>query len=365
MKANEHLQGGRSGAAGEQVSVLLIADPGEPAALAERIAEYLPERLGSPDRDERRWTTCVRRKPYLPDEQADFADIIDTVDPSSEEEDIVVYLTDLPRREDTLPVVADVSADHKFALISVAGVGGIHIERRVRTITELAIAHILGEPALMPPGAARRFRSAQVEDGIRYFAPSGLRRLRLLSGMVRANRPWRLVTGLSKVLVGAFATGAIALATNTIWLFADTMGPWRMSVAMILSIVAIILWLILDHELWERPKSPAERDRSVLYNTATVVTLVIGVVVLHVALFCLLLFTACLTLPSELLSSVLGHGVNFSDYLTLTWLLASIATIGGALGSGLEDDAAVKEAAYGVRQRQRIEETRSRSNEAR
>lgn len=365
VKANEHLQGGRSGAAGEQVSVLLIADPGEPAALAERIAEYLPERLGSPDRDERRWTTCVRRKPYLPDEQADFADIIDTVDPSSEEEDIVVYLTDLPRREDTLPVVADVSADHKFALISVAGVGGIHIERRVRTITELAIAHILGEPALMPPGAARRFRSAQVEDGIRYFAPSGLRRLRLLSGMVRANRPWRLVTGLSKVLVGAFATGAIALATNTIWLFADTMGPWRMSVAMILSIVAIILWLILDHELWERPKSPAERDRSVLYNTATVVTLVIGVVVLHVALFCLLLFTACLTLPSELLSSVLGHGVNFSDYLTLTWLLASIATIGGALGSGLEDDAAVKEAAYGVRQRQRIEETRSRSNEAR
>ncbi|MDV7085973.1 hypothetical protein [Rhodococcus opacus] len=363
MKANEQLQG-QSGAAGEQASVLLIADPGKPAALAERVAEYLPQRLRSRDRLERRWTTCVRRKPYLPDEQADFAEVIDTVDPSSEEEDIVVYLTDLPRREDTLPVVADVSADHLFALISVAGVGGVNIERRVRTVTELAIARILGEPELTTPGAARRFPCVQMEDGIRYFAPSGLRRLRLLSGMVRANRPWRLVTGLSKVLVGAFATGAIALATNTIWLFADTMGPWRMSAATILSIVAMILWLILDHELWERPKSPEERDRTVLYNTATVATLVIGVVVLHVALFCLLLFTACLTLPPELLSRILGHGVNFSDYLTLTWLLASIATIGGALGSGLEDDAAVKEAAYGVRQRQRIEETQSQSKEA-
>ncbi|MFC9763403.1 hypothetical protein [Rhodococcus jostii] len=364
MTANEHLQGGQTGAASEQVSVLLIADPGKPAALAERVAGYLPERLRSRDRPERQWTTCVRSKPYLSHEQADFADVIDAVDPSSEGEDIVVYLTDLPRREDTLPVVADVSADHLFALISVAGVGGVHIERRVRTVTELAIARILGEPELMPPGAARRFPCVQIEDGIRYFAPSGLRRLRLLSGMVRANRPWRLVTGLSKVLVGAFATGAIALATNTIWLFADTMGPWRMSAATILSIVAMILWLILDHELWERPKSPEERDRSVLYNTATVVTLVIGVIVLHVALFCLLLFTACLTLPPELLSRTLGHGVNLSDYLTLTWLLASIATIGGALGSGLEDDAAVKEAAYGVRQRQRIEETQSRTNEA-
>ncbi|QSE72560.1 hypothetical protein [Rhodococcus sp. PSBB049] len=360
MKANEHPQSD----AGEQVSVLLIADPGEPAALAERIAEYLPERLRSPDRVERRWTTCVRRKPYLPDEQADFAEVIDTVDPSSEEEDVVVYLTDLPRREDTLPVVADVSTDHNFALISVAGVGGVHIERRVRTVTELAIARVLGEPELMPTGAARQFPSAQIRGGIRYFAPSGLRRLRLLSGMVRANRPWRLVTGLSKVLVGAFATGAIALATSTIWLFADTMGPWRMSAATVLSIVAMVLWLILDHELWERPKSPQEHDRSVLYNTTTVVTLVIGVVVLHVALFGLLLFTASLTLPSELLSRVLGHGVNFSDYLTLAWLLASIATIGGALGSGLEDDAAVKEAAYGVRQRQRLEEARQPSNEA-
>lgn len=344
------------------MSVLLIADPGEPATVAKGIAQSLPQRLRGRERVERRWSASVRAEPYLPDEHAAFTEVIDTVDPSSEEEDIVVYLTDLPRREETLPVVGEVSPEHQFALVSVAAVGGFGIEARVRTVTELAIAHILGAPELAPD-AGRRFRLAHSDSGVRFFAPSGLRRLRLLAGMVRANRPWRLVTGLSKVLVGAFATGAIALATSTIWSFSDTMGPWRMSAATVLSIAALILWLILEHELWERPRSAAERGRSVLYNTATVVTLVIGVVVLHVALFCLLLFTACLTLPPTLLSNALAHGVQFADYLTLAWLLASIATIGGALGSGLEDDAVVKEAAYGVRQRQRIEQTRSRADE--
>lgn len=364
MDVNEQEVADRSGPAGEQVSVLLLADPGKATAVAERLAQSLPERLLGRDRLERRWTVSVRRKPYLLDEQTDFAEVIDTVDPAAEAEDLVVYLTDLPRREDTLPVVADVSADHAFALISLPGVGGIDIERRVRAVTELAISHLLGDPELAPPGAARRFPSVQITGGIRYFTPLGLQRLRLLLGMVRANRPWRLVTGLSKVLAGAFATGAIALATSTIWMFADTMGPWRMSAATVLSITAMVLWLILDHELWERPTRRSDRSRSVLYNAATVVTLVLGVGVLHVALFGLLLFTTSLTLLPELSSRVLGHAVSFSDYLALAWLLASIATIGGALGSGLEDDTAVREAAYGVRQRQRLEDHRSRSNEA-
>jgi hypothetical protein len=177
--------------------------------------------------------------------------------------------------------------------------------------------------------------------------------------MVRANRPWRLVTGLSKVLVGAFATGAFALSTSTIWSFADTMGGWRLCAATILSTVALILWLVIDHELWERPESDEERERSKLYNTATVITLTIGVAVLHIALFGLLLFTAWLPLRAHVLSSTLGHSATVADYLELSWLLASIATIGGALGSGLEDDDAVKEAAYGTRQRQRHENTQT------
>jgi hypothetical protein len=124
--------------------------------------------------------------------------------------------------------------------------------------------------------------------------------------MVDANRSWRLVAGMSKVMMAAFATGAVSPAYPTIWQLSATMGPWRLSAATIVASAAMIAWLSVDHKLWKRPRSAGARDRAVLYNASTVITLTIG------------------------------HPVGFSTLLTMAWLVAAVATLGGALGSGME-----------------------------
>src|SRR5205823_13505641 len=53
-----------------------------------------------------------------------------------------------------------------------------------------------------------------------------------------------------------------------------------------------------------------------------------------------------LLLSPHALASGLGHPVGTGDYATLAWFTASLATVGGALGAGLESDEAVREAAY-------------------
>lgn len=336
-------------------TVLLVADPGVPERLAERAADWLPVALADRQDPAVRWEAYVQIQAYLHDDQESFADVIEAVAPLQKSADIVIYITDLPRRDGAVPVLMEISPKVRFGLISVAGVGAAFVTSRVLALVLLAIAVATNQPQLLPRRAAR-LPSEETGEGIRYFAPRGLRRFRLLAGMVRANRPWRLVVGLSKVLVVALGSGALALATDTIWQFADTIGPWRMSTTTVLSIGAMVTWLILDHELWERPTSSAERARSSLYNIATLITLMIGVVVLHVALFLSMLFTAGILLKPEVFAQAVGHPVSIGNYLSLAWLIASIATVGGALGSGLEDDAGVRAAAYGVRQRQRFDE---------
>ncbi|OBB38832.1 hypothetical protein [Mycobacterium sp. 852002-51961_SCH5331710] len=339
----------------EPSSILLIADPGAPAAIAERVSDSLRNALTDQSSADSAWDVSVRRHAYPVDEYAEVSQVIRTIQPGDSPEGIVIYLTDLARRQGKTPVIAEISVPDRLGVISIPGVGGVFIDRRIRKLAQTVVAEIERQSD-KPTPALKRLKRTQENDLVRYVAPSALSRLRLLSGMVYANRPWRLLAGLSKVMMAAFAAGAVSLAYPTIWQLSDTMGPWRLTAATMLASAALIAWLILDHELWERPHSVGERKRAVLYNATTLVTLTIGVAIFHIGLYVLILLTAWWTLPPQLVARNIGHPVEFPTVLVVAWLVAAVATLGGALGSGMEDGDAVKAAAYGVRQRQRFDQ---------
>ena len=89
--------------------------------------------------------------------------------------------------------------------------------------------------------------------------PAATGRLRLIAGMVRANRPGRALLGLSKLLVGAFGTAAFSLATNSIWQMGDALDGLRLTVIMLLSVAALVGWLVFTHHLWEKPSPDTPR----------------------------------------------------------------------------------------------------------
>ncbi len=82
-------------------------------------------------------------------------------------------------------------------------------------------------------------------------------------------------------------------------------------------------------------------------------TLAIGVACLYLLVFGIVLIAAVSVLDPSVLGSELGHPAGWDSYLRLAWMAATMALVAGALGSTLESDAAVRQAAYCYRERQR------------
>ena len=173
--------------------------------------------------------------------------------------------------------------------------------------------------------------------------------------MVLANRPWLLVPGLKSALVAALATGAIATINSTVWLLAGSLSSWRLMVATIASVVLVVAWLVIDGELWDHPddNSPEARERSRLYNISTLVTLTTGVLICYVALYVVNLVWALFVLDPAVMGGYLHQPRDYGDLFMLAWFVASAATVGGGLGSGLESDEAIRAAAYSKREEER------------
>jgi hypothetical protein len=192
-------------------------------------------------------------------------------------------------------------------------------------------------------------------DEHRRTPPGPFGRWRVLLGMVRANRPWRLVPGLKSALVAALATGAVATINSTVWVLAASLPWWRLAVATIVAIALVAAWLVIEGEMWDRPDgdSPQARQRSRLYNKSTVLTLLTGVAICYVALFAVNLAWAWFIIDPDVMAEHAQVPGGYGDLFALSWFVASAATVGGGLGSGFETNDTIRSATYSQREQDR------------
>ncbi|WP_197321699.1 hypothetical protein [Saccharomonospora sp. NB11] len=353
------------------VIVGFLCDPGLPSEKVRSLADGLASELSAHVSDRVSWEVRVETGPLRLDDdgRVPLVHLAQELRPRYGW-DLIVCVTDLPRQLSTTPVVADISVCHGIALASLPALGVGGLSRRLRD-TVLYLVGELGHGLLGGKAGRERHRAGgkwtpvtwvdnpddEIEVSLALVGWRG--RLRLLAGMVRDNKPWRLVPELSTALAAGFAAAAFGIFYSSIWSLADALSTGRLFLISMLAVAAMVAWLILYNRLWER--SGTSRTKAVLYNSASLLSLTIGVTSAYLVLFAVTFAGAFTVIESGYLARSLGHPVDVGDYLTLSWLASSMGTFAGALGSSLESEEAVYRAAYSKRERER----RRRSRELR
>ncbi|MFC7403451.1 hypothetical protein [Citricoccus sp. GCM10030269] len=275
--------------------------------------------------------------------------------------DYMVYLTDLPRSHDGGPMVCEVSAAAKAALVPWPALGAVRLVARTRKLLATLIGsmrkgtedypsapaarHALGRGA---PGAGRG-----AEDTVYLVLAGRLNQLRLLAGMVGSNQPGRLLPALSTSVATAAATGAFGIFFAPMWNLSDALPLVRLAAISAVVITALSGWLIIHNVLWNRTRHASDPWRAGRDNAATVVTVWLSVGMMYMVLWSVLFTAGLVVIEADDLQSQLKHPVSLLDYGHLSWLAASLGTLAGALGSNFDSEDAIREATYSRREHQR------------
>ena len=322
----------------ETIRIGLVADPAAPTEIARGMTDLRP--LDGDDH----WDVAVVSEPFTTGSEDVDTAVGRLQDHARRRDwDVVIGLTELPLHDrEGRHLLVDTDADQRAAVLSLPALGGLRPRVRARRAVRSLVSG-MADP--------------DTNGDHRVTLPRVRGRSRLLLGMVLANRPWLLVPGLKSALVAALATGAVATINSTVWLLAGSLSWWRLVVATVASIALVVAWLMIDGELWDRPDddSAQARGRSHLYNASTLLTLAVGVLICYAALYLVNLAWALFVLDPDVMGGSVGAPVGHGDLFVLAWFVASAATVGGGLGSGLESDEAIRAAAYSKREQDRRE----------
>lgn len=339
------------------VSVLLVADPGLPARRAHSIQDELQQLLDeafSPPIRLHLHTSMLRLRP---DNSLDLSDAIDLAS-EYESPDAVLLLTEIPRLKNGRPLVAEIFPEEQIAVVSCPTLGAVASRRRI--LDTLMACTLRIKPTQERPDPTRFERSSshwsEAPDPAAHFtleARRGTGSLRTVLGMIAGNEPLKTAPKLSSALAAAAATGAFGIFYSSIWAMSTYLSTSRLLGIGVLAMVAMTTWLILSNGLWDRPKAEKLGRVVLLYNLSTVATLLMCVLGLYLSLVALILVGGLIVIDPGYMTEMIGEESTCSTYLDIAWLSAGMGVVAGALGSGFDQSADLRNLTHGQRERQR------------
>ncbi|MFE0748646.1 hypothetical protein [Gordonia sp. NPDC058843] len=349
-------QGGDAGRAG---ALRIVAEHGLPATLIHRGEDRI-QHIADELSLEYRGHTVTRDTTLQMTPRGDLETVWGTDDTAGE---VIVFVTEMPRLykpragdgKDRTPrnlvVLAELDRARGAAVISLPALGPAP-RRALRTLIESVAGAVVGDSSMRD--FERQRGIVVVSDGdTEYVLVEGYsRRLKLMAGMVRGNRPWRLIPTLTGMTAAAAAAASFGIFFSTIWSMANALSAWRLAAITVLSLVLASVWLITNNRLWERT-AVTVKPRARLYNMATACTVVFSAVVLYAGLFVATLAAALIVIEEGFLATQLGYPVGLRNYVYLAWLATSMGIFAGALGSSADSYDDVLRATYGYRERLR------------
>ncbi len=374
----------------KQITLGIVPAPGLPAKVSTHISSDLETLLNdelSKDAEwkvkiEVDWFTGASEKIQKISEQA--VDI-----KKAKEWDYVISLTDLPIFYGDSIILSNANAKQRIALISLPALGLTPTANKVKkTICEMVkILHLNQKQKYLEwqdikiskeknlfgkltgifkfTQIKRRESSGECDDASLQFVlhPKWIGKIKIISGMTVANRPWLIIPSFKKIMGTAFATGSYMLIFTTLWELSGLYNWARFIMLMLFATSGMIIWIIFAHNLWEKRTNYTSQRLRHLYNATTIATLSVSMLFFYTSMFLLFLFAVVIFVPGDLFEDVVNHEVGFIDYLRLAWLVSSTSTIAGAIGASLENEEQVRKTAYGYRQYIRSEKIKAKEKQ--
>src|SRR5699024_4339023 len=118
------------------------------------------------------------------------------------------------------------------------------------------------------------------------------------------------------------------------------------------AVLGMVTWIIFAHNLWEKPTKKGDVRLRKLYNYTTIMTLLVIVLINYTVLFCLFLAAIGIFVPPGLFEAgtELTSDPSIKYYFLLTWLVTSLGTLAGSIGTASEDENKIRQITYSYRQ---------------